>query len=137
MLNNEIIKKLIETAFEMRERAYVPYSKFNVGASILVDDSKIFGGCNVENASFGATNCAERTAIFKAVSEGYKELFAVCVIGSSEDYSFPCGICRQVISEFAHDENMPVIIAQSKEKYIIHKLSEVLPLSFTQKNLKV
>jgi len=134
-LDKLLIQNLIDNALKVREKAYVPYSKFPVGASILFKNSEIFTGCNIENASLGATNCAERTAVFKAVSEGYKEIHAVCVVGSFCDFTYPCGICRQVLAEFAFDMDIPVIVAKSKENYRVHKLSEILPYDFGIKNL--
>lgn len=134
-MDKVFIQELISKALEVREKAYVPYSKFPVGASVLFENSKIFTGCNVENASFGATNCAERTAIFKAVSEGYRKIYALCVVGSLNDFTYPCGICRQVLSEFVFDVDIPVIIAKNREEYRVHKLSEILPYNFGVKNL--
>lgn len=134
MIDKNMCVTLIDEAIKAREFAYSPYSNFKVGSSILCDDNKIFSGCNVENVSFGGTNCAERTAIFKAVSEGYRKLYAVCVVGSFEDHTYPCGICRQVMVEFAH-KDIPVIVAKSKEEYVVHKLSEIIPYGFTKNNL--
>ncbi|BAK80997.1 cytidine deaminase [Candidatus Arthromitus sp. SFB-rat-Yit] len=134
-MDKVLIQDLIGKSLEVREKAYVPYSKFPVGSSVLFENSKIFTGCNVENASFGASNCAERTAIFKAVSEGYRKIYALCVVGSLNDFTYPCGICRQVLSEFVFDMNIPVIIAKNKEEYRVHKLSEILPYDFGVKNL--
>ena len=93
-------KELLVKAHEAQEQAYVPYSKFKVGAAVLMKSGKIYTGCNIENASFGATNCAERTAIFKAVSEGEHEIAAIAIVGSHNEFTYPCGICRQVIAEF-------------------------------------
>lgn len=128
-------EKLIESAIEAREKAYSPYSNFKVGAAVLTEDDKIFTGCNVENASFGATNCAERTAIFKAVSEGYQVIKAIALIGDPNNYTYPCGICRQVITEFAESEDMDIILVKNKNDYIIKTLKEILPGSFTKKDL--
>ena len=129
------INELVSGALEAREIAYAPYSQFKVGAAVLVEDNSIYKGCNIENASFGATNCAERTAIFKAVSEGHKVIKAVAVTGDPNGYTFPCGICRQVIAEFAEDGNIPIIIVKNKEDYITKTLDEILPGSFTKKDL--
>lgn len=126
---------LIQKAIEVREKAYAPYSNFKVGAAVLMEDGKIFTGCNVENASFGATNCAERTAIFTAVAEGYNVIKAVAVIGDPEGYTYPCGICRQVIVEFAEGSQIPIIIIKNKDEYIVKTLEEILPGSFTKKDL--
>ena len=131
------INELIEGALEAREGAYVPYSNFKVGAAILMEDGKVYTGCNIENASLGATNCAERTAIFKAVSEGYKTIKAVAVTGDPNSYTYPCGICRQVIVEFAEKGDIPIIIVKNKNDYIETTLDEILPGSFTKKDLKL
>lgn len=128
------IKELIRNALKARENAYVPYSNFKVGAAILTEDDKIYSGCNIENASFGATNCAERTAIFKAVSEGHNKIKAIAVVGDTSTYTYPCGICRQVISEFA-DADSTVILAKNENEYITKTLEEVLPGAFTRKDL--
>lgn len=129
-------EKLIEAAIEVREKAYAPYSNFKVGAAVLTEEDKIFAGCNIENASFGATNCAERTAVFKAVSEGYTTIKAVALIGDPSTHTYPCGICRQVITEFAEDENIAIILVKNKEDYIVKTLKEILPGSFTKKDLR-
>lgn len=126
--------KLIEEAINAREFAYVPYSNFKVGAAVLMEDGSIYSGCNIENASFGATNCAERTAIFKAISEGKKEIKALAEIGDIETYTMPCGICRQVISEFI-SEDIDVILIKNKNDFVIKKFSEIFPLSFSKKDL--
>lgn len=128
-------KQLIIKAIEARGNAYVPYSKFKVGAAVLTEDETVYSGCNIENASYGATNCAERTAIFKAVSDGYTKIKAVAVIGDTLNYTYPCGICRQVIVEFAIDENIDIIIIKEEDDYIIRKLYELLPGAFTKKDL--
>jgi cytidine deaminase len=129
-------KQLIDAAINARELAYAPYSKFKVGAAVLTGSDKIYTGCNIENASFGATNCAERTAIFKAVSEGEKLIKAIAIIGDVENYTFPCGICRQVIVEFAESENIDVLLIKNKNDYIIWKVKELLPGAFTKKDLE-
>jgi len=129
------IEDLISMAADARKNAYVPYSNFRVGAALIMDDGSVYTGCNVENASYGATNCAERTAIFKAVSEGHRKISAICIVGSKEgSFAFPCGICRQVISEFS-DENTKVIVAQNAEKYIVRSVEELIPDAFTPKDL--
>jgi cytidine deaminase len=126
--------ELVKLAYEATKNAYTPYSNFNVGAALLTKSGKIYTGCNVECAAYGATNCAERTAIFKAVSEGEKEFAAIAIVSSSMDYTYPCGTCRQVIAEFA-DESMEIILAKDLE-YKVFTLEEMLPYSFTKKNLK-
>jgi cytidine deaminase len=125
--------KLVELAYEAAKYAYVPYSKFQVGAALLTKSGKVYTGCNIEIASFGATNCAERTAIFKAISEGEKEFVAIAVTSSSHDYTFPCGICRQVIVEFSKD--IDIIISKDYD-YEVYKIDDLLPHSFTQIDIK-
>nr|WP_312290112.1 cytidine deaminase [Clostridium chromiireducens] len=127
-------KKLIKIALDYRERAYSPYSEFKVGAAILFDSGEIYGGCNIENASFGATNCAERTGIFRGISEGEKRIKAVAVVGSLEEYTFPCGICRQVIVEFG-DEDVKIIIAKNEDDYIVKDMNDILPGAFKKEAL--
>lgn len=127
-------KDLVKEALNARERAYVPYSNFKVGAAIITEDGSIYTGCNIENASYGATNCAERTAVFKAVSEGHKKIKAIAVVGDPNAYTYPCGICRQVITEFA-ESNIPVILAKNEEDYLVKSLEEILPGAFTKKDL--
>lgn len=107
--------------------AYVPYSKFQVGAALLTKNGKLYTGCNIENASFGATNCAERTAIFKAVSEGEKQFDRIAVVSSSGQHTFPCGICRQVMSEFMPEGE---VIFDNGQDMLIVKVSELLPYRF-------
>lgn len=128
-------KELINVALKYREMAYAPYSKFKVGAAVIMEDGTIYGGCNIENASFGATNCAERTAIFKSVSEGNRKLKAIAIVGDTSTYTFPCGICRQVISEFA-DKNCDIILVKNENEYKVKKLEEILPGAFTKEDLE-
>lgn len=130
------IEKLVNEAINAKERAYAPYSKFKVGAAVLAEDGNIYQGCNIENASFGATNCAERTAIFKAVYQGNRKIMAIAVVGSEDTYTYPCGICRQVISEFA-DENIKIILVKNQHEYMIKTMEEILPGTFTKKDLEV
>jgi cytidine deaminase len=125
-------KKLVEMAYEAMENAYVPYSNFNVGAALLGKSGKVYTGCNVECASYGGTNCAERTALFKAVSEGEREFTAIAVVSRTRDITPPCGICRQVLAEFGTD--MDVIVAKDLD-YEVYNLSELLPLNFTSDEL--
>ena len=129
-------KNLIEKALEARELAYVPYSKFKVGAAVLFEDDKIYTGCNIENASFGATNCAERTAIFKGVSEGNKVIRAIALVGDIKTYTTPCGICRQVLSEFIENEKTPIILVKNKDDYKVKTFEEIMPGAFTKKDLE-
>jgi len=127
-------KELIKVALDYRNRAYSPYSDFKVGAAVLFESGIVYGGCNVENASFGATNCAERTAIFRGISEGESKIKAIAVVGSFEEYTYPCGICRQVIVEFG-DEDIKVILAKSEDDYIVKDMGEVLPGAFKKEAL--
>ena len=122
-------RQLIEKAKEAMENSYSPYSNFKVGACLLCKDGTIYTGCNIENSSFGATNCAERTAIFKAVSEGKREFLKIAVVGSGEDLTFPCGICRQVMSEFMLDGE--VILEDNNREIKVFKVRELLPYAFS------
>lgn len=123
---------LIEKAREAMEYAYAPYSNFKVGAAIMTESGKIYTGCNIENISFGATNCAERTAVFKAVSEGEKAFKAIAIVSSAGKFTPPCGICRQVLSEFSKD--MDIILADKDDNIKIIKLNELIPFSFDSIN---
>ena len=127
-------KLLIEKAFEAQTFSYAPYSNFNVGAALLAADGTIYQGCNIENAAYTPTNCAERTAFFKAVSEGVKEFQAICVVGGRNGvltgYAAPCGVCRQVMMEFCDPETFQIILAVSKDKYDVFTLRELFPLGF-------
>ena len=130
----EKIPQLISKALGMRAFSYTPYSEYQVGAALLLKSGEIVGGCNIENVAFSPTCCAERTAIFKAVSEGKKDFAAIAIVGGPagkeiEDYCAPCGVCRQVLSEFC-DKDFPVILAKSPSDYKIMTLEEILPLSF-------
>lgn len=127
--------QLINLAIQAREKAYSPYSNFKVGAAVLFENGKIYTGCNIENASYGATNCAERTAIFNAVSDGGRVLKAIALIGDPNNYTYPCGICRQVISEFAENGDVKIYIVKNSTDYIETTLEEILPGSFTKKDL--
>ena len=134
MVNNE---KLILKAIEAAKNSYSPYSKFKVGATLLTNDNEIFLGCNIENSSFSLTNCAERTAIFKAISEGKKDFKAIAIMGSATDtfneYCTPCGACRQVLAEFCKPD-FKIILGRMKEENKIevkeYTLKELLPESF-------
>lgn len=137
----ETKQKLIKAAFEAQKSAYAPYSNFQVGAALLTKDGRIYQGCNIENASYGACCCAERTAFFKAVSEGEREFRAIAIVGKGKDapqfeYCAPCGICRQVMAEFCNPETFEIILPKSQEDYQKYTLSELLPLSFTGKDLE-
>jgi homotetrameric cytidine deaminase len=137
-----LVKSLIDAAFEAREKAYAPYSGMSVGAALLSREGKIFSGCNLENAAFGPTICAERAAVAQAVSAGCREFTAIAVCGgpTKKDgaqigFFYPCGICRQVLAEFC-PEDFPVIIARSEEDYREYTLAELLPHAFSPANLK-
>lgn len=125
-------EELIEVAKKYREFSYSPYSKFKVGAAVLTKSGKVFGGCNIENSSYPVTNCAERTAIFKAVSEGEKEIEAIALIADTEGPCSPCGACRQVMGEFKINR---IIMANLKGDKKIVTLEEVLPFAFSEKDL--
>ena len=129
-------QRLIAQAMKAKESAYVPYSHFRVGAALLTKSGRIFTGCNIENASYSATNCAERTAVFKAVSEGEREFTAIVVNGDNGDYLPPCGICRQVLAEFCDMETFQVILANSPEDYQAVTLDKLFPGAFQAENLK-
>lgn len=126
--------QLMKMAIEARENAYIPYSKFPVGAALLTKSGKVYTGCNIECASYGATNCAERTAIFKAVSEGEKTFEVIAVAGDLKNYTFPCGICRQVIVEYGKD--IKVLVGKSEKDFKVYTIDELLPHSFTPEDLK-
>jgi len=128
-------RELAARAFEMHEYAYVPYSGFPVGAALLCADGTVFTGCNVENAAYGSTICAERTALVKAVSEGHRDDWvAIAIAGKGEDYCWPCGSCRQMLYEFAPD--LRVIVARGDGDIRVHALSELLPCGFGPKSLE-
>jgi len=127
-------KELVEAAREVRERAYAPYSNFKVGAALRTKNGKIYTGCNVESASYGLTVCAERVAIWKAVSEGEKEFIEIAVVADTQELTPPCGVCRQIIWEFCHD--IPVILGNLKDNTEIVQMSELLPRAFDTKFLK-
>lgn len=128
-------KELIISALEAREKAYCPYSNFKVGAAVLFEDGKIYSGCNIENASFGGTNCAERTAIFKGVYEGNRIIKALAVVGDTSTYTYPCGICRQIIAEFVEGGDTPIIIIKNENDYLVKTFDEILPGVFSKKDL--
>ncbi len=131
MNENEIRKELIEKAYEAKQKAYVPYSHFPVGAALITSSGDIYTGCNIESASYGATNCAERTAIFKAVSEGHQKIRRIAIV-SDVAGTYPCGICRQVIAEFADEIE---IIIGDHDQYEVYSLDDLLPHSFTKREL--
>lgn len=129
---------LIEAALGARKLAYAPYSGYRVGAALLTEDGEIYTGCNIENASYGATNCAERTAFFKAVSEGKRQFKAIAIAGGKEDpedYAYPCGICRQVMQEFCKDD-FQILTAKTEQDYQEYSIKDLLPYGFGGEKLK-
>lgn len=134
-----MVEKLIDTAIEQLKFSYTLYSNFKVGAALLAKNGEIFTGCNIENASYTPTNCAERTAFFKAVSEGVREFRAICIVGGKDgkltEYTAPCGVCRQVMMEFCDPKTFQIILAVDKERYEIYTLEELMPLGFGPLNL--
>ncbi len=133
-INEQELHTLIKSALEMREKSYCPYSNYAVGAAIMSTDGKIYTGCNIENSSFPAGICAERTALFKAVADGKRDFKALAVCGGKQgedptDFAYPCGICRQALGEFC-DKNFKVIVAVSENNYKILDFGELLPYSF-------
>ena len=134
-------RELISLAIKARKNAYIPYSHYAVGAALVAGSGKVYTGCNIENAAYGPTNCAERTAIFKAVSEGEREIKVIAVVAAPEEqdapfnaYALPCGVCRQVISEFAAD-GIRILLAKSEDDYLEKTIDEILPLRFSAKEL--
>ena len=127
--------ELVELAFTMLERSYVPYSKVPVGAALLCADGTVFTGCNVENSAYGSTICAERTALVKAVSEGHRDDFVtLAVVGNSADYCWPCGACRQMLYEFA--PGLRLLVANREHSYVTLSLEELLPHGFGPKAME-
>ena len=139
-LEKEQIQLLIKTAIEQLNYSYTPYSNFKVGAALLTKADQIYTGCNIENAAYTPTNCAERTAFFKAVSEGVLEFKAICVVGGKDgvltEYAAPCGVCRQVMMEFCDPDEFQIILAIDTEHYDLFTLRELFPLGFGPGNLK-
>ena len=133
-------EELVKAALEARAMAYVPYSHYAVGAALRTEEGEIFQGGNIENASYGAANCAERTAIFRAVSQGRRKFSAIAVAGgmegcAPEEYAYPCGICRQVMQEFAQKDFI-VIVAKTKAHFQIYFLEDLLPFGFGGESIK-
>ena len=131
---------LVKEALHARTYSYAPYSNYAVGAALFTKSGKLYTGCNIENASYGATNCAERTAIFKAVSEGERKIDAIAIAGGiygqdPTDYAYPCGVCRQVMHEFGGKE-LTVIVAKSLKDYQVFTLNELLPYGFGGESIK-
>ncbi len=131
-------KELIEKAKKAAQNAYVPYSGYTVGAALLTKSGKVYTGCNIENAAYGPTNCAERTAFFKAISEGDREFLKIAVVGGKEldfkDYFAPCGVCRQVMREFCEDD-FTILLGKNNDDHMCVTLRELLPHSFSKINI--
>lgn len=128
-------KALIKEAMEAKEMAYAPYSHFRVGAALLTKSGKVYRGCNIENAAFTPTNCAERTAFFKAISEGEKEFQSIAINGDADDYLFPCGVCRQVMVEFCDLKTFEVIVAINEKDYKVFTLEQLMPGVFNAEEM--
>lgn len=126
------MKKLIEKALASREYAYTPYSHFRVGAALETKDGLVFGGCNIENSAYSPTNCAERTAFFKAISEGHREFTRIAIVGGMDEMvsPSPCGVCLQVMMEFCDPDTFQIILAKSTEDYEVYTLAQLLPKGF-------
>ena len=139
-MTEELKIKLFNEAKNMLNFSYTPYSNFKVGAALLSESGKIFTGCNIENAAYGPSNCAERTAFFKAVSEGILKFKAIMVIGGPggiiKDYCPPCGVCRQVMMEFCNPETFSIFLAKSETDIVEYRLKELLPLGFGNSDLQ-
>ncbi len=139
IVSRSVAKNLVREAIEAMKQAYAPYSRHYVGAALLTKSQKVYKGCNIENAAYSPSNCAERTAFYKAVSEGEREFSAIAIVGGKDgvlkDFCPPCGVCRQVIREFVEPKNFLVILARSEEDYLVFFLEELLPLSFGPENL--
>ncbi len=139
ILPEDKIKELIQTAIDQLQFSYAPYSNFKVGAALLAKNGDIYTGCNIENAGYTPTNCAERTAIFKAVSQGVREFDAICIVGGKDglltEYAPPCGVCRQVMNEFCNPKAFRIILATDQDHYDIYTLEELLPLGFGPGNI--
>lgn len=139
-LSHDEVHKLVACALAARQKAYTPYSHFSVGAALLCADGAVYTGCNIESASYTPANCAERTAFFKAVSEGKRAFLAIAIVGGASDAPIselcaPCGVCRQVMREFCDPATFKVILASSAEAWQVFTLEELLPLSFGPENL--
>lgn len=138
-MDKKQIEEMIDLAIKQLDYSYVPYSHFHVGAALLAKNGKVYGGCNIENAGYTPSNCAERTAFFKAVSEGVRDFQAICIVGGKDgkltEYTAPCGVCRQVMMEFCNPKTFQIILAVDKERYEIYTLEELMPLGFGPLNL--
>lgn len=138
-MDKRLAEEMIDLAIEQLRYSYTPYSGFKVGAALLTKEGKFYTGCNIENAAYTPTNCAERTAFFKAVSEGERHFQAICIVGGKDgiltEYAAPCGVCRQVMMEFCDPETFQIILATGREQYEIFALKELLPRGFGPNNL--
>ena len=139
-VDDKTIRTLITAAINARKLSYSPYSHYQVGAALLSEDGQVITGCNIENAAYTPTNCAERTAFFKAVSEGCRDFRAIAIVGSPEgdvltQYAYPCGVCRQVMMEFCDPSDFQIIVAKSEDDYLVKTLQELLPEGFGPDNL--
>lgn len=139
-MDKKTIEKLIDTALAQLDFSYAPYSGFNVGAALLAKNKAVYTGCNIENAAYTPTNCAERTAFFKAVSEGVRDFEAICIVGGKNKkatgYTAPCGVCRQVMMEFGNPKTFKIILAIDRENCRIFTLEDMLPQGFGPANLE-
>ena len=139
-MDKKTIEKLIDTAIAQLDFSYAPYSGFNVGAALLAKNQAVYTGCNIENAAYTPTNCAERTAFFKAVSEGVRDFEAICIVGGKNQkatgYTAPCGVCRQVMMEFCNPKTFKIILAIVRENYRVYTLEDILPQGFGPANLE-
>lgn len=129
-------QKLCRCAIEAKKFSYSPYSRFRVGAALLCADGAVYEGCNIENAAFTPTNCAERTAFFKAISEGKKAFCAIAISGDADDYLFPCGVCRQVMLEFCDPKTFRILLVKPDGAYKEYTLSELMPGAFTKEEMQ-
>ena len=138
-MDKKLAQEMIDLAIEQLKYSYTPYSGFKVGAALMTKSGKLYTGCNIENAAYTPTNCAERTAFFKAVSEGERDFRAICIVGGKDgvltEYAAPCGVCRQVMMEFCNPDTFQIILATGKEQYEVFTLRGLLPLGFGPDNL--
>ncbi|MBE7082443.1 MAG: cytidine deaminase [Clostridiales bacterium] len=126
--------ELIKMAFKARENSYSPYSNYKVGAALLAKSGKVYLGANIENCAYGPSNCAERSAIFSALSNGEREFEKLAIVGTSDDICYPCGVCRQVIAELLPTAD--IICAKDENKYEVHKIGDLLPHAFSPKDVE-
>ena len=136
-LTQQEINRLLDLAEEARDHSYAPYSKYHVGAALLTADGQVYQGCNIENAAFTPTNCAERTAFFKAVYDGHRAFKAIAIIATGEEMGFPCGVCRQVMAEFCDRDFIIITANKDRSKVDVSPFETLLPHSFGPKDLDV